>query len=259
MTTRRLVLYCVIGGVLYLMALAVTVPAPWVSRAVERASAQKLQLRSPSGTLWGGSGHLYAIPRTGIPVDLGELRWKTAWPALFTGRLAADVSLGEGTRSARVEVSPTAAAIRGLDVVLPASILATFIPGLESLGPGGTLRIRSESQRIASSSILGQAEIEWRRVRLARAPGLDLGSHVARLRGGGEKVDIELATLDGPLRLSGSGTLTAQGAFTLSGMLEHDAQQPPALATFLTGVCASYVQNRCRFQIRLDARGAHSS
>jgi hypothetical protein len=39
-------------------------------------------------------------------------------------------------------------------------------------------------------------------------------------------------------------------------MLEHDAQQPPALATFLTGVCASYSQNRCRFQLRLQAVAA---
>jgi hypothetical protein len=39
-------------------------------------------------------------------------------------------------------------------------------------------------------------------------------------------------------------------------MLEHDAQQPPALATFLTGVCASYSQNRCRFQLRLQAGAA---
>jgi general secretion pathway protein N len=251
MTSRRIALYCIAGGVIYLAALVATAPAPWVARAVERASAQKLQLRAPAGSLWAGSGRLYAMQRGGPSVDLGVLRWKTAWPALFAGRLSADVSLGEGARTAHVELSPTGATIRGLDVTLPAKALASFVPGLESLGPGGTLRFRSESQRIDAGSVLGQAEIEWRGVRLARAPGLDLGSHVARLRGGGDKVDIELATLEGPLKLSGSGTLTAQGAFSLSGMAEHDAQQPPALATFLTGVCASYAQNRCRFQIKL--------
>lgn len=253
MTSRRIAFYCIAGAVIYVAALAATAPASWVARAVERASVQKLQLRAPAGSLWTGSGRLHAVPRTGPTIELGQLRWRTAWPALFTGRLAADVSLGDNARSARVELSPTATAIRGLDVSIPANVLATFIPALESLGPGGTLRIRSESQRIDASSILGQAEIEWRRVRLARAPGLDLGSHVARLRGGGEKLDIELATLEGPLRLSGNGTLTVQGGFTLAGMLEHDAQQPPALATFLTGVCASYSQNRCRFQLRLQA------
>jgi len=243
--------YCVVGGVIYLAALIATLPAPWVARAVERVSANKMQLRAPAGSLWSGSGHLYAMQRSGPPVELGELRWKAAWSAMFAGKLAADASLGESTRSAHVEVSPAGTTIRGLDVALPASVLASLVPGLDALGPQGTLHIRSESQRFDAGSILGLAEIEWRQVRLARAPGLDLGSHVARLRGGGNKVDIELATLSGPLRLSGSGTWTPAAGLSLTGMVEHDAQPTPALGTFLSGVCNSYAQNRCRFQIKL--------
>jgi len=250
-SSRRIVVYCVVGGVIYLAALIATLPAPWVARAVERASAHKLQLRAPAGSLWSGSGHLYAMQRSGPPIELGELRWKTAWPALFTGKLTADASLGDGTRSTHVEASPAGTTIRGLDVTLPASVLSSFVPGLEAVGPQGTLRIRSESQRFDAGSILGLAEIEWRQVRVARAPGLDLGSHVARLRGGGNKVDIELSTLGGPLRLSGSGTWTPEAGLSLSGMVEHDAQPTPALGTFLSGVCNSYAQNRCRFQIKL--------
>lgn len=251
MIPRRVAAYCVVGGVIYLAALIATVPAPWVSRAVERASVHKLQLRAPAGSLWAGSGRLYAIQRSSPPVELGELRWKTAWPAVFTGKLAADASLGDSSRTTRIEVSPGGAAIRGLDVALPARVLASLVPGLEAFGPQGTLRIRSESQRFDAGSILGLAEIEWRQVSLARAPGVDLGSHVARLRGGGNKVDIELATLSGPLRLSGSGTWTPEAGLSLTGMVEHDAQPTPALATFLSGVCNTYAQNRCRFQIKL--------
>ena len=250
MISRRIAVYCAVGGVIYLAALIAIAPAPWVARAIERASAQKLQLRAPAGSLWSGSGRLYAMPRSGAPIELGELRWKTAWPVVFTGKLAADVSLGDGTRSTHVEVSPFGTTIRGLDVALPANVLASLVPGLDAVGPQGTLRIRSESQRIDTGSILGQAEIEWRQVRLARAPGLDLGSHVVKLRGGGRKVDIELATLSGPLRLSGSGTWTPDAGLSLSGAAEHDVQPTPALATFLAGVCASYSQNRCRFQIK---------
>lgn len=256
MTRRRIVLYCAVGAALYLATLVVTMPASWVSRAVERASAQKLQLRSPAGTLWAGSGRLHAVARLGPPIELGELRWRTAWPALFTGRLAADVSLGEGGRAARIEVSLTGTTIGSLDVVIPGRALSSFVRELEPLGPQGTLRIRSERQRIEAGSVLGQAEIEWRRVAFTRAPGLDLGSHVARLRGSGNKVDIELATLEGPLRLTGSGTWTPQAGLSLTGTAEHDPQQSPALATFLSGVCGAYSQNRCRFQITLDTRTA---
>jgi len=72
--------------------------------------------------------------------------------------------------------------------------------------------------------------MEWRQVMLLRTPGLDLGSHV--------------------FRLSGSGTWTPQAGLSLTGMLEHDAQSTPALATSLSGICISYAQNRSRFQIK---------
>lgn len=258
MSRRRIALYCVAGAVIYVVALAAMLPAAWVSYAIERASGHRLQLRSPAGNLWTGSGRLYAMPRNGSPVELGELRWRTVGPALFAGKLAADLSLGDVARSTRVELSPGSATIRNLDLALPAKAIASLVPGLEALGPQGTLRVRTENQRIEAGSVLGQAELEWRRVRLARAPGLDLGSHVARLRGGGNKVDIELSTLEGPLRLTGSGTWTPAAGLALSGMAEHDAQQPSALATFLSGVCGSYSQNRCRFQIRLDALAART-
>lgn len=251
MISRRVAVYCVVGAVVYLAALIATAPASWVSRALERASAHKLQLRAPAGSVWAGSGRLYAMQRSGPPVELGEMRWKAAWPAIFTGKFAADASLGDSARTTRIEVSPGGAAIRGLDLALPARVLASLVPGLEAFGPQGTLRIRSENQRYDAGSILGMAEIEWRQVRFSRAPGLDLGSHVARLRGGGNKVDIELATLSGPLRLSGKGTWTQETGLSLSGMVEHDPQPTPALSTFLSGVCNTYAQNRCRFQIKL--------
>jgi general secretion pathway protein N len=106
----------------------------------------------------------------------------------------------------RVELSLAGLSVQGLDLALPGSVLASFVPGLETFGPEGELHVRSESLRLDDDSILGVAEVEWRQVRFSRAPGLDLGSHIARLRGAGSRVDIELATLDGPLRLSGSGT-----------------------------------------------------
>jgi hypothetical protein len=113
------------------------------------------------------------------------------------------------------------------------------------------LRIRSESLQLDADSILGLAEIEWRQVRLSRAPGLDLGSHVARLRGGGSKVDIELGTLEGPLRLTGRGTWDRSAGLTMAGAAEHGAQPAAELGAFLKAVCPEYQNNRCGFRFRL--------
>ena len=251
MTRQRIVLYCVVGIVAYVVALVATLPATWISRALERASAEKLLLRDSAGTIWSGSARVYARERSGPPLELGELRWKTAWTALLTGKLTADVALGSAGEPAHVELSPFGVSVQRLDVSLPARALGSFAPGLETFGPEGILRVRTDSLRLDDESVLGLAEIEWRQVRFTRAPGLVLGSHVARLRGGGSKVDIELGTLDGPLRLSGKGTWDPKAGLAMAGSAEHGPQGPPGLVEFLKAVCAGYRNNRCEFRFAL--------
>jgi hypothetical protein len=70
----------------------------------------------------------------------------------------------------------------------------------------------------------------------------DLGSHVARLRGGGAKVDVELASLEGPLKLFGGGSWTRSAGLVVSGSAEARAA---SVAPFLrngarsTATCAA--------------------
>ena len=251
MKARRIALYSGIGISIYIVTLMATIPAAWLCLAVERVSQQKLEMRAPVGSLWSGSGRLYANQRSGPQLELGELRWKTAWPGIFRGKLLTDVAFGNAPHAMKVELSLSGVTVQGLDIALPARVLAIFAPGLDTVGPQGTLRLRSDSLRLDADSILGLAEIEWRRVRLSRAPGLDLGSHIARLRGGGSKVDIELGTLEGPLRLTGKGTWDRESGLTLAGAAEHGAQAGTELAQFLRVMCPEYRNNRCGFRFRL--------
>jgi len=249
-SARRVAVVCAVAGAIYVIALIATVPAAWIARAVERASAHKLLLREPAGSLWAGSGRLYADRRSGPLLDLGLLRWSTSWSALLGGTLAADLTLGNASAVMQLQMSPAHTTIRGLKLELPAGILSVYAPGLEAFGPEGMLRIRADDLRFDDGSILGLAEIEWRQLRLARGQGLDLGSHIARLRGGGGKVDIELGTIEGPLRLSGGGSWSRDAGLTLAGAAEHGAEQSPALASFLGGVCTQYRDRRCVFRLK---------
>ena len=99
-------------------------------------------------------------------------------------------------------------------------------------------------KEVALKLIRRNLDVELRGVRIARAQGLDFGSHVVRLRGGGEKVGIELATLSGPLQLKGGGTWDRTGRVTLSGSAEATN---PGLSKFLRSVCAEYREPRCAF------------
>lgn len=173
-------------------------------------------------------------------MDLGELSWRVRF---------ADVALS-GAARASIEVRPWGIAIRGLDATFPAAALALLDPALQALGPQGTLRVRSERLRLERGSVLGLAELEWRDARLERARGLALGSHVARLRGAGARVDIELASLAGPMRIEGSGTWTTSGAVRMSGSVDAQDQE---IGRFLRGVCAEVRGPRCFFRYSRSA------
>jgi hypothetical protein len=58
-------------------------------------------------------------------------------------------------------------------------------------------------------------------------------------------VDIELASLAGPLELEGSGSWAAGGAFKISGNAQAGNAE---LAGFLRGVCAEQRGERCFFR-----------
>lgn len=247
MISGRTVLGLLFVCLVYAATLLATIPAPWVSRAVERASDQRLLLRDPAGTAWAGSGNLHARLRSGELLDLGRLRWNISPSEIFTGHLTADFTLGADAKTTRVELSLSGMNVRGLSLDLPSRILAEFAPALSALGLEGRLLLRSDSLRIEPGSILGLGAIEWRAMRLARVGGINFGSHIARLRGGGDKVGIEFGTIEGPTRLSGGGTWTPNNGLKISGTFDP-GDSPPAMTTFLQGVCSEYRSARCTFR-----------
>jgi hypothetical protein len=243
---RRLTLYLVVGAVTFAAVLLATAPASLVAYGIERATQGRVALRDPQGGAWSGTGRLYARRPAGQLVDLGPLRWRARPSSLLAGALSTDAVVGHGANSMRLDLSPSSLTVRGVDLQLPGSVIAAIDPALETLGPEGSVRIRSDSLRIDAQSVLGLAEVEWREVRLARAKGLEFGSHVARLRGGGGKVGIELATLSGPLQLKGGGSWERRsGAVSISGSAEASSEN---LAAFLRSVCAEYRDRRCAFR-----------
>jgi general secretion pathway protein N len=245
MSARRLGLYLGLGALAYAVALAATLPAAWVSHAVGRATQERMVLRDEAGSAWSGSGRLYARQRSGQLVDLGALRWRAQPASLLGGKLHAELTFGDTGKVTSLDLSPASVTVQGLDIEFPGVVLAAIEPALEALAPEGVVRLRAEKLRIDADSMLGLADIEWRGIRLARAHDLDLGSHVARLRGGGSKVDIELGTLSGPLELRGGGTWVRRSGFNISGSAEPRSAE---LAAFLRSVCAEYRDSRCTFR-----------
>lgn len=250
MSARRLLLYAAWGGLVYALALVAMLPAAWLSQKIERLSGQRLELRDASGSAWAGSGRLYARAGAGALTDLGAVRWTSVPAALLRGKLGADMTLNDAPKPIRIELGPGSIAVRDLALAVPGELVAALAPPLQVFGPQGRLTIQSDNLRIEGETVLGLAKVEWRDIRLARSSGLDLGSQVARLRGAGNRVDIELGTLGGPLRVAGAGSWSPRGGLALSGTAEPRPDAAAALVPFLRGVCPEFRAGRCIFQIK---------
>ena len=248
MSLRRALLYVAVGLATYGAAVIATLPATWLSAGIERAAHERLSLRDPAGTVWRGSGRLFGRTPSGAWLDFGAVRWTAAPRSLLAGALGMEVAIGKRTDTS-LELGLGSVTLRHLDVELPGAFVAGLAPGADTVSPEGRVHILAESLRVDSASILGSAEVEWRDLKIARPQAMALGSHVAHLRGAGKSLAIELATLEGPLRVSGSGDWTRGKGLSLYGTAAPMDSAPPALAPFLKGMCAEYREAKCFFRI----------
>jgi general secretion pathway protein N len=247
MSPGRVAAYVIVAVAAYAGAAAMTAPAAWLARALEDASAGRLLAGEISGTVWTGSARLFVRTPDERALDLGVLRWTARPSGLFPPRIGAALRLPAAAQPVLLQISPASIAVERLDLQLSAALLPALVPALATLGPEGTVRVRSESLRLERNAYFGLAEVEWRRAALAGQPGIALGSHIARLRGAGERVDIDLGTLEGALHLRGKATWRPNGSFEIAGTAEARA---PEIASLLQAFCVSYQDATCHFSFR---------
>jgi len=216
------------GAVLGTLAgLVAYIPAGWLAGAVATASAQRVLLTDARGTLWRGSALLVltggegsrdatALPdrlewRLGLSGFKPELRLRQA--CCLRGEVRALVSPGWGRVA--VQVLPDQGNTIGQ---WPAALLAGLGTPWNTMQMGGTLRLTSPGMTIESVQgrmrFSGDAALDVAHVS-SRVSTLDtLGSYRLTLRGdagSGDGARMELITVDGALRLSGSGQWAGSG------------------------------------------------
>lgn len=214
----------VIGGVVALVAFA---PAGWLASGVAAASGGRVLLTDARGTLWSGSAlpvvtggegsrDAAALPdrlewRLGLAGLTPELRLRQA--CCLRGQVRALVSPGWGRMSLRV--LPDQGTTIGQ---WPAALLAGLGTPWNTMQMGGTLRLTSPGMTIESvqgrTRFTGDAALDIAHVS-SRVSTLDtLGSYRLTLRGdaaSGDASSLNLITVDGALRLSGSGQWSGGG------------------------------------------------
>ena len=209
------------GGVLGALVAAVCfAPAAWLASALASQSGERLQLADARGTVWRGSGVLVlsagADSRSAIALP-GRVSWTLSWrgrglelhatqPCCLHEqfRLSAEPGLGRVT----LRLAPTT----GATATWPAAWLASLGAPWNTLQLGGLLRLQSHGLTLESAqgrlAFSGRAELLLEAASSRLSTQDPLGSYKLSIDGqreAGGSAALNLATLQGPLLLSGQG------------------------------------------------------
>lgn len=203
------------------------VPAGWLATRVEASTGGRLLLTDARGTIWNGSAlpvltggvgsrDATALPdrlywRLGLAGLTPELRLRQA--CCLRGEVRARVTPGWGSVS--VNVLPQDSTTIGQ---WPAGVLAGLGTPWNTLQMGGVLRLTSTGLTVESVQgrlrLTGDAALDVAHASSRVATLEELGSYRLTLKGdaaSGDAAQVSLITVDGALKLTGSGQWTGNG------------------------------------------------
>ena len=237
-----------------LAGMVANAPAQWLADGLHQASAQRLLLAEARGSLWDGSAVLVLAGGTGshdASVLPGRLQWQLRpdWRGLrltarqdccINGDLALHWQPGWGGYTLALERATAALPVVNAAIGhWPAAWLAGLGTPWNTLQLGGLMQLTSPGLRLQSVQgrlrLDGALSMELLGVSSRLSPLPALGSYRLDLAGQaatGDAATLQLRTLDGALRLSGSGSWTGTG-LRFRGEAQAAEGQAPALANLL--------------------------
>lgn len=217
-----------LGILAYIAFLAATVPASFVASRVQANAPDRIRVHEANGTLWHGAARVdVAAGATWIALD--NLAWRLRPAELLAGRLAFAIDAQSSGAAAQGTLARSMSKWHASgQASAPASFAATLMPLLGTWRPEGRIDARASGFTWDDREARGEAVAEWRDAAVALSQVRPLGSYRATLHADGPGGRIDVATIDGPLRVSGHGDLAFPSRFTFNG--EARAQGPQAAA-----------------------------
>jgi len=227
-----------LGFVLIALVAAILVmPARWLITLLP--ASWPVAVVDASGSLWRGTALVALGPpgaRTTLPAQVGwHLGWQ-AGPRLQLQHPWLDCQLG-------LRPGLTALGLSPCTLRLPAVALATLGAPLNTLKPAGQLSLRWPGLQLPYRGLPAPGEIlqlDWAQAGSALSNVRPLGHYRAVLSSTGQRLELSLATISGPLLLEGAGNLDARGNFNFRGEArprpETAASTVAGLQTLLSGI-----------------------
>lgn len=227
-----------------LVSVLVFAPARWLAAVAGQASGGQVLLQEARGTVWSGSAQLLftggagSAAATRLPSRLG---WQLQ-PGL-TGlavRLEASCCLAQPW-GFQLQPSWNGAQLLVLDSpsdrpsVWPAQLLAGLGTPFNTLAPQGQLALSSQGLRLTWAAgrlqMAGQAQLDVQALSSRLSTLRPMGSYRFTLSGGAAP-ELLLATLQGPLQLSGRGQWVG-GRLRFTGEASSAPEHQAALSNLL--------------------------
>jgi len=215
------------------------IPAAWLASLLEIQTAGRLTLGDAQGTLWRGSAFVGAAPSSNDPVAPllpGRFIWQLS-PAVLLGRVNV-VLENAASLSQRIKITGDWRQwqISPAMITLPAERLTALGAPLNTIKPSGQMNLSWQLLQLTRNKefveMTGLMKLELKDISSRLSPVKPLGAYDLTFNWHGQKADMILTTVKGPMLLSGSGEIN-NGRLQFSGTAQADAGQEEKLANLL--------------------------
>ena len=223
-----------------MLALVVFAPARWLASGLERASAGRVVLDDPSGTVWNGSARLLLAGGAGsndVAALPGRIDWRLrpAWGGVDAELSAACCTTQPLPLRARARWGGAALQIGDHRSQWPAAVLAGLGTPWNTLQVDGELLLATQGLSVewieGRLAVAGRAELTASRLSSRLSTLKPMGSYRITLNGGSPST-LQLDTLEGALQLTGTGQWVGS-RLRFSGTASAAPEREAALANLL--------------------------
>lgn len=216
----RILLFVLITSAIFVAHL----PASLMDGVLAQVSDGKLRIAATRGSLWRGSGLLAISEGQRQLRAMRTIAWRFGFAP---GTLGLKVVLEEHERpQAELRLGIGGIAVERLALDLPLDLVAASIAHpVARAGWHGRLVLASDGFSCDwRQTCEGALRVRWQDAGLDIVPERALGTHEIRFTALGRAFDIAVNTLEGDIRVAGSGRLELGGAFSFNGSVEGDPE-----------------------------------
>lgn len=239
---KRVLIWSLSGVLVAGIICLIFFPATWLAAVIEKKTGGHIALGEAEGSIWNGSAYIGTTADHDAalrPLLPGRCSWRMS-PLILLGMLDLTLHNSEAlSRPMKIGGSWRQWELGPSLLVLPAERLAALGAPLNTIRPSGQMRLGWQSLTLVPDSAVsqgvrlqGRMQLELTEMASALSPVKPLGAYRLQLDWRGEQALLDLATLSGPLMLSGKGVIANQH-LRFSGQASAQKGQEERLALLL--------------------------